>query len=106
YFTMGTLSLCVPGLWALLRAEREIRERGGIAPLTFIAAYSAFTVHGLATAAAAATGAWPMPLPAPLAWTLGGAAAGLGAAVNLAGRLRFRSFRLMWGLDTDRLVTS
>ena len=29
YFTMGTLSLCVPGLWALFRAEREIRQRGG-----------------------------------------------------------------------------
>lgn len=106
YVMVGVLSLCLPGLWALGRAETEIRERGGIGPLTFIAAYAAFTLHGLATALAGATGTWPVALPIAWAWGLGVAAAAAGAAVNVAGRLSFRSFRLMWGLDSDRLVTS
>ncbi|MEE8524909.1 MAG: isoprenylcysteine carboxylmethyltransferase family protein [Thermoanaerobaculia bacterium] len=102
----GTLVFVLPGGWALRRARNELQEIGRIAPLTFLAAFIAYTGHATATLLAAWASAWPLPIPPRLAVSLGAVAAIIGIVLYLSARLRFRSFRLTWGLETSRLVTS
>lgn len=102
----GSLVLALPGAWALPRARRELRERGGISGPTFLAALIGYAGLGVVTLVAAWLGAWPLRVEARVAQLAGGAVAGLGAALYLAARAEFRSFRLTWGLETSRLITS
>ena len=48
---------------------------------------------------------WQIPLTGPVALALGAGIGAFGASLYLSARIRFRSFRLTWGLTTDRLVT-
>lgn len=105
YFLAGTLALVVLGGWARLRAERELILVRRVSRSVFVAALLAFTLHASATIGAATAQAWPLAVPSVPAFIAGFAVAGTGAALYLAGRMRFRSFRLTWGLATDRLVT-
>jgi protein-S-isoprenylcysteine O-methyltransferase Ste14 len=47
---------------------------------------------------------WPMRIPVVLAMVGGGALASLGLVAYLLAKLRFRSFRLTWGLGSERFV--
>lgn len=49
---------------------------------------------------------WPLAIPPPAATAIGVPVLSLGAAMYVAGRVQFRSFRLTWGLETGRLVTN
>jgi protein-S-isoprenylcysteine O-methyltransferase Ste14 len=74
---------------------------GAVSRATFWAAFVAFFGQTACTAFAALRGTWLLPWPRGV-----GVAVGLvGAGIYLSGRVRFRSFRLAWGLTTERLVT-
>lgn len=94
HFLLGTLVLLVPGTWALPRARLEMVTAGGVSRPTVVAALVAFTGHWVVTALASIRGIWPIPIPAGQAVAAGVIIAAAGAAVYLAGRLQFRSFRL------------
>lgn len=105
FFLAGTLLLFLPGAWALHRARAEIAATDRISRTTFLAAYAAFTGHCIVVFAAAAFRAWPMPLLLSAGLAIGIPIFLAGALINIAGRRQFHSFRLMWGLDNNRLVT-
>ena len=102
----GLVLFLVPGGWALRRANRELHRLGGISLRTFIALFVAYVSHAAITAVAAWRAVWLLPLPKTVAFLGGGALVAVGAAVYVAGRLQFNSFRLTWGLDSSRLVTT
>ncbi len=103
---VGAVVFLVPGAWVLRRAPDELKTSGAIAPDTFTAAFVAYVGHSAVTLVAAWTSAWPLPLPAKPAFLIGALVALSGAALYLPARVRFRSFRLTWGLETSGLVTS
>lgn len=105
FFLAGTLLLFIPGAWALHRARAEIAATDHISRSTFLAAYAAFTGHCIVVFVAAAFRAWPMPLLLSAGLAIGIPIFLAGALINIAGRRQFHSFRLMWGLDNNRLVT-
>lgn len=102
----GLVLFFVPGAWALGRANRELHRRGGISLGTFIALFVAYAGHAAITVVAAWRGTWPLPLPNNVAFLAGATLVVVGAVVYVAGRLQFNSFRLTWGLDSSRLVTT
>ena len=102
----GSLVLILPGLWALRRAEKELLKDGRLTRPTVVAAFIAYAGHAGVTLVARWFSAWPLPIGRTAAWVTGGAVMIVGAALYLAGRLEFRSFRLTWGLETSRLVTT
>lgn len=105
YLLLGALVLILPGLWVLSRLHRELGGVGGFSRTTFLLAFIAFVGHVAITAATAWAGVWPLAVPRALAWGVGGAMALIGAAVHGLARFRFGSFRLAWGLSTERLIT-
>ena len=105
-FVTGVAVFTLPGAWALPRVRRELIEDGRITTPTFLAVFVAYVGHAAVTLLAAWRGAWPLPIPRPFALLAGMLLMVLGALIYLSGRVRFRSFRLTWGLDTSRLVTS
>ena len=102
----GLLVFLLPGAWALGRAKHELDKRGRITAQTFIAAFVAYVGHAGITLLASWQSAWLLPVPRSVALLTGGLLAVVGATLYTAGRLRFGSFRLTWGLDTSRLVTT
>ena len=103
---IGTMVFVLPGAWAVPRARAELIRNGRISTPTFLAAFVAHVGHGAVTVVAAIQQAWPMPVPTSVSFSLGFAAFLVGVALIVSARLSFRSFRLTWGLTTDRLVTS
>ena len=101
----GLAILIIPGAWAFSRAERELVGSGRLSTVTFAAALVAYVGHATVTLIAAWTAAWPMPLGRSTALIGGGLLAITGGAIYLVARLQFRSFRLTWGLQTNRLIT-
>ena len=102
----GSLVFLLPGAWALRRATHELDERGRIAAETFVAAFVAYVGHAALTLLAAWNAAWPVPISQSVALVTGGLLALVGATIYMAGRLEFGSFRLTWGLETSRVVTT
>jgi protein-S-isoprenylcysteine O-methyltransferase Ste14 len=103
---LGVLLLVAPGIWAALRARAEMGGVGrGVSRATFGAAFVSFFGQTACTVLAALRGAWALPWPRGAALWAGAAIGLIGVAIYLSGRVRFRSFRLAWGLTTERLVT-
>ncbi len=73
--------------------------------VTLLLALVAYGGLGASAIAAAYVSEWPLGLPMLAAAIGGGALLGAGALLYGTARLQFRSFRLTWGLSTDRLVT-
>jgi protein-S-isoprenylcysteine O-methyltransferase Ste14 len=105
FFLAGTCCLLLTGILVLPRARRELESDGRISLGTFVPAFLAYVGHGLAAFAAAWRGAWLLPIPETAARIVGGVMVAAGVVVYLAARVRFRGFRLAWGLTTDRLIT-
>ena len=103
---IGTTMLLLPGAWALRRARDELVRNGRISAPTFLAAFIAHIGHGAFTVVAAIQQSWPMPIHVSVSLSLGFVALLVGVALIVCARLSFWSFRLTWGLTTDRLVTS
>ena len=106
YVLTGAMLLAIPGLFALVRAEREFTMSGRVSRVTFLAMFVAHLGHTIMTLASAWQGVWPLPLNPMAAQVIGGIVGLVGFAVYLMVRIQFRSFRLAWGLETDRLVTA
>lgn len=104
-FLFGATCMLVAGAAALPRARRELSEVGGISRVTLLLALVAYGGLGVSAIAAAYVSEWPLALAVPAAAIGGGALLAAGALLYGTARLQFRSFRLTWGLSTDRLVT-
>ena len=103
---LGLAFLLVPGALAFRRAGPEFKSEGRISSTTFVLAFLAYAGHGAVTVTSAWLSKWPIPL-AGNGLRIGGAVLlALGGVIYLTARLSFRSFRLAWGLNTGRLVTS
>lgn len=102
----GLVCLALGGVVALWRAPTEFSEQGRISPITVAAVFVAFIGTITCTFVAAWYGYWPIQIPGVLAIAAGGALAGIGAAIYLTARIQFRSYKLAWGLSSDRLVTN
>lgn|SRR5262245_64254588 len=103
---LGAGCFLLGGAVFLWRAPSELGANGRVSTFTFWAAFIAYAGLWLSAFAAAWFSYWPIAIPTGLALALGGALIGVGAVVYLAARVQFRSFRLTWGLVTDRLVTT
>ena len=83
--------------------------RGGVAGAcdrAFVVLFVALVGYAGIMLLAAWSSMWLLPIDRRVALLAGGAAAAVGAAVYVAARVQFRSFRLTWGLDSTRLVTT
>ncbi len=105
FFVFGASCMLIAGAAALPRARRELFEDGGISRVTLLLALVAYGGLGASAIAAAYVSEWPLGLPVLAAAIGGGGLLGAGALLYGTARLRFRSFRLTWGIRTDRLVT-
>ena len=94
------------GGWALLRARRELAERGRLGVKTFLAAFLAYVGHAAVTLFAAWKSTWTVPIDPRVALSTGSLMVVVGASLYMAARIEFRTFRRTWGLDNDRLVTT
>lgn len=103
---IGLVCLALGGVVALWRAPSEFSEKGRISPITVAAVFIAFIGSILSTFVAAWYGYWPVEIPNGVAIAVGGIATAIGAAIYLTARIQFRSYRLAWGLSSDRLVTT
>jgi protein-S-isoprenylcysteine O-methyltransferase Ste14 len=104
-FVIGSIAFLIPGWWAYRRAPREISETGRIYPATFAAALLAY---GIAASGVAVSAVLGLGVVAAANWVRGAGfvLAVLGAVIYVAARAQMRSFRLVWGLDTSRLLTT
>lgn len=100
------LVLAVLAAWSLARVRREYRERRELSPATVVLVWLLYGLHFVMALAAAAGGAWRLPLPSVPAVIAGSMLAVLGVALCAAGIATFRSFDRMSGRDTSELVTS
>ena len=105
FFALGTSCMLLAGAAALPRARRELSEVGGISGVTLLLSLVAYV--GLVTSAVAAAyvGEWQFAVPVLPAAIAGSVFLVAGALLYGTARLTFRSFRLTWGLMTDRLVS-
>jgi protein-S-isoprenylcysteine O-methyltransferase Ste14 len=102
----GAACLLIGGAVALWRAPVEFAENGRLSSFTFLAAFVAFAGPVLCTFVAAWNASWPLAIPNGVALACGSTLILIGAAAHLTARIQFRSFRLAWGLSSDRLVTT
>ena len=102
----GIVIFLVPSVWAYSRAKHEMLQSGRVTIPTFIGIFIGYVGHAAITIASCWRGTWPLPIPQEVALTYGLPLSLVGATVYLVARLEFRSFRLTWGLDTSRLVTT
>lgn len=105
YFVIGSLIMLVPGALVGWRAPREFGHRGRLSPMTAGLGMFAFVGQVMTTLLAAAVGAMPMDVPMVPAVIVGVLVAASGAAMHLVARAQFKSFKLAWGLSTERLIT-
>ncbi len=104
--TLGLVILVLPGVWVRRRANNEFEAHGRLAAQTFVVLFVALMGYAGIMLLAAWSSMWLLPIDRRVALLAGGAAAAVGAAVYIAARVQFRSFRLTWGLDSSRLVTT
>ena len=105
FVALGSISILGAGAVALPRAYRELSEVGRVSHTTLVLLMVAYGGLGGCAIAAAWVGEWPFAMPALTAIGAGTIMVTVGAALYGAARLQFRSFRVTWGLRTDRLVT-
>ena len=103
---LGSVVLVLPGVWVRRRANHEFEAHGRLSTQTFVVLFVALAGYAGIMVLAAWNSMWLLPIDRRVALLTGGAAAAVGAAVYLAARVQFRSFRLTWGLDSSRLVTT
>ena len=103
---LGSVVLVLPGVWVRRRANNEFEEHGRLSTQTFVVLFVALVGYAGIMLLAAWNSMWLLPIDRRVALLTGGAAAAVGAAVYLAARVQFRCFRLTWGLDSSRLVTT
>jgi protein-S-isoprenylcysteine O-methyltransferase Ste14 len=106
WLAAGTLVLVLFGGWAFPRARRELESRGRLALPTVAAAFVAYAGHAVIALVAAWKGVWHLAIERDFAIVTGLVVAAAGAALYLAGRIEFGSFRRTWGLEGDRLITT
>ena len=105
FFVLGTSCMLLAGAAALPRARRELYDVGGISSGTLLLALVAYGGLAASAIAAASVSEWPLAVPVLVAATGGGVFVAVGALLYGTARFAFRSFRLTWGLRTDRLVS-
>ncbi len=105
FFVLGTSCMLLAGAAALPRARRELSEVGGISGVTLILVLVAYGGLAASAIAAAYVSEWPLAVPVLAAAIGGGVLLAAGALLYGTARFSFRSFRLTWGLRTDRLVS-
>ncbi len=105
FFVLGTSCMLLAGAAALPRARRELSEVGGISGATLILVLVAYGGHAASAIAAAYVSEWPLTVPVLASAIGGGVLLAAGALLYGTARFAFRSFRLTWGLRTDRLVS-
>jgi protein-S-isoprenylcysteine O-methyltransferase Ste14 len=104
YFITGLLIMMLPGLLVGWRAAGEFAYHGKLSLLSATLAMIAFAGQVTITLLAALAGALPLDV-AEVPMIVLGAAVGLGgAALHLLARIQW-SFKMAWGLSTDRLIT-
>ena len=100
------LFFLVPAAAAFRRARRELVVASRVSVITFILALFGYAALALGILFASWLSAWPLPVNSFFSSTVGAIFLLLGASVHLAARLQFRSFRMTWGLESERLITS
>lgn len=103
---LGSVILVLPGVWVRRRANNEFEEHGRLSTQTFVVLFVALVGYAAIMLLAAWNSMWLLPIDRRVALLTGGAAGAVGAAGYVAARVQFRSFRLTWGLDSSRLVTT
>ncbi len=103
---LGLVILVLPGVWVRQRASNEFEEHGRLSAQTFVVLFAVLVAYAGIMLLAAWNSMWLLPIDRRVALLTGGAAAAVGAAGYVAARVQFRSFRLTWGLDSSRLVTT
>ena len=106
WLLLGSVVLVLPGAWVRRRANNEFEEHGRLSTQTFVVLFVALVGHAGIMLLAAWNSMWLLPIDRRVALLTGGVAAAVGAAGYIAARVQFRSFRLTWGLDSSRLVTT
>ena len=103
---VGAASLAASGFIAL-RLAHVVRARSGrVAVPTVIASFLAYLGPSVCSLLASWWSAWPFALPSGLAYSLGGLLLVLGLVGYYAARSEFQSLRRVWGIKTDRLITT
>ena len=107
FLFLGALAFfLVPAGTAFRRARYELALNERISVITFILALFAYAALAAGVAVASWLSAWPLPMGPLFSRPIGGGLLLLGAAVHLIARFQFRSFRMAWGLENKRLITS
>jgi protein-S-isoprenylcysteine O-methyltransferase Ste14 len=101
----GLVGFLVPGRWAFIRARRELWEHSVVTRKTFVAALAGYTVLALLVLLGAWKGAWELPFNGPASRAAGYLVAGVGILLYLLARLQFGSYRMTWGMESDKLIT-
>lgn len=95
----------VPAGMAFVRAKRELIVGGRIFTLTFALALFAYTALAAGVLLTSWLSVWRLPIGS-FSGPLGAMFLFIGATVYLVARFQLRSFRMTWGLSSDRLITS
>lgn len=106
YLFIGAFFFLGFGGWAMHRARRELAATGSLSRPTFIAAFIAYVGHGCTVLVSAFLGVLALQIVDIAAWSAGGVIMACGAFFWIGAHTQFRSFRLTWGLETERLVTT
>lgn len=102
----GLVVFVVPGTWVLRRARHEFASQRRLSTGSVVAVFVAYVGHATVTLLAAWQSTWLLPVGPGAAHWSGGLLVVFATAVYVTARLQFRSFRLTWGLETNRLVTN
>ena len=95
-----------PAMWAFRRARRQLASSGRVSVITFMLAMFGYLALAIGTLLASWLHAWSLPLDSFFNQIVGVILLLLGGGLYLVARLQFRSFRMTWGLENERLITS
>ena len=105
-FIVALVFFLAPAGLAFQRARRELAQAERVSITTFILALSGYTALAAGVILASWLKAWPLSINPFFSRIAGATLLLVGMAVHLTARLQFRSFRMAWGLESERLITS
>jgi protein-S-isoprenylcysteine O-methyltransferase Ste14 len=105
FITSGTLVMALAGGLIILAVRRDYREADRLHPGTVAAVWGLYGLHLTLIIPSALFGIWPLGTSTQIRWGLGAPLAAGGVAIAALAVARFRSFDLMSGRSTDRLVS-
>jgi protein-S-isoprenylcysteine O-methyltransferase Ste14 len=101
---LGLSALAIAGAFCVRQVARDFQEKQQLAAGTAFGVWSIYILFTGLVFWLSWSGAWAVPVNAPLAYSLGAGLILFGGALILSGMLEFRSFARMSGRRKDRLV--